>query len=114
VIKGNHDKMERLQEISRFERIWEYGAEIEVGEYKERQRIILSHYPILEWNRAHKGSWHLHGHAHGALLESQKEFKRFYYSHKVLDVGCLNIDYAPLSYTKIKKIMEKRELWKRH
>jgi calcineurin-like phosphoesterase family protein len=114
VIKGNHDKMERLEEISRFEKIWEYGTEISIGEEKSLQKIVLSHYPILEWNGAHRGTWHLHGHTHGGLLKTKKDFRNFYYSHKVLDVGCLNTEYKPIHYSEIEKIMAKRELWKHH
>lgn len=42
-----------------------------VRDYKEwRQKphkAVLSHYPMLTWNGAHRGSWMLHGHSHGLL-----------------------------------------------
>ena len=28
--------------------------------------IILSHYPILEWDKCHRGSYHLYGHVHNS------------------------------------------------
>ena len=31
------------------------------------QSIVLSHFPILSWDRMAHGSWHLHGHCHGSI-----------------------------------------------
>ena len=30
------------------------------------QKIVLSHYPLMEWQSMSRGSWHLHGHIHSA------------------------------------------------
>jgi calcineurin-like phosphoesterase family protein len=117
VIKGNHDKMETLKSFDRFERIWEYGTEIFIKDPEikgKMQRIVLSHYPILEWNQCHRGAWHLHGHTHGHLLSPNPEFRDFYYSHKVLDIGCMNIQYGPISYTELKEIMSPKKIWQHH
>ena len=70
------------------------------------QQIIMTHYPILSWNRAHYGSWHLHGHCHGSLMKSNQD----YYKRKVMDVGCNVIDYTPASYEEIKGIMVKKDI----
>ena len=32
-----------------------------------RRTYIMCHYPLLTWENAHYGSWHLHGHSHGNL-----------------------------------------------
>ena len=117
VIKGNHDRMDILEGFKRFEKIWEYGTEISIKDPEIKgkiQRIVLSHFPILEWNQCHRGAWHLHGHTHGHLLALNKEFRSHYYSHKVFDVGCLNTGYLPISYKELKKIMGTREIWKHH
>lgn len=37
------------------------------GTSAQTQRIILDHFPLLTWNCAHYGAWHLHGHSHGSL-----------------------------------------------
>jgi len=66
----------------------------------------MSHYPILSWNRAHHGSWHLHGHSHGGLMKTNQD----YYKRRVMDVGCNNIDYTPISYQQVKEIMLKRKV----
>lgn len=113
-IMGNHDNMKDIVKLDRWESIHEYGTEIWVkdGDNKKArgangyQQIVMSHYPILSWNRAHHGSWMIHGHCHGSLMKSNQD----YYRRKVLDVGCNCIDYKPISYQEIKEIMVKREI----
>lgn len=111
-ILGNHDKMKDIVKFNRWENIHEYGTEIGVldkdslesrgsGGY---QKIIMSHYPILSWNKSHYGSWMIHGHCHGSLMKSNQD----YYKRKVIDVGCNCIDYTPISYEKVKGIMSKK------
>ena len=109
-VMGNHDKMKDILKISRIEQVYEYGTEIFVEDPDtldragKEQQIIMSHYPILSWNRAHHGSWHLHGHCHGSLLASNQE----YYKRNVMDVGCNCIGYTPISYQQVKDTMKKR------
>jgi calcineurin-like phosphoesterase family protein len=103
-IMGNHDSFKSLQATQAFERIYDYGTEIKVVDKDAQQgysHIIMAHYPILVWNRHHHGSWHLHGHCHGTLMTNRPE----YYKRKVIDVGCNVIDYTPISYQEVKKIM---------
>ena len=113
-ILGNHDKMKDIVKFDRWENIHEYGTEIGIkdddslesrgsGGY---QKIIMSHYPILSWNKSHYGSWMLHGHCHGSLMKSNQD----YYKRKVMDVGCNVIDYTPISYEKVKGIMRKKSI----
>ena len=114
VILGNHDKMKNIVKFGRWESVHEYGTEIgilDTDSLESRgsqgyQKIIMSHYPILSWNKAHHGSWHLHGHSHGALMKSQQE----YYKRKVMDVGCNLIDYTPISYEKVKGLMVRKNI----
>ena len=111
-ILGNHDKMRDIIKLDRWENIHEYGTEIFIkdDECKSNrgsggyQQIVMTHYPILSWNRAHYGSWHLHGHCHGSLMKSNQD----YYKRRVMDVGCNVIDYSPISYDGVKNIMSKK------
>jgi calcineurin-like phosphoesterase family protein len=113
-IMGNHDKYKSISKFGRWENIHEYGTEINVKDEDTKeargsqgyQRIIMSHYPILSWNKAHYGAWHLHGHCHGSLMKSYPD----YYKRKVIDVGCNCIDYTPLSYEEVKGIMIKKSI----
>lgn len=65
LILGNHDH-QFLQE-GQFKNFLE-----DVRHYREikinKIDVIMFHYPILEWNKAHYGSVMLHGHTHGALV----------------------------------------------
>ena len=114
-ILGNHDEMKDIVNLNRFESIHPYGCEILVkdDDVKSKrgsngyQQIILSHYPILSWNRAHHGSWHLHGHSHQSLTKS--DIGKEYYKRKVIDIGCNGWDYTPQSYEQIKEVMSKKE-----
>jgi calcineurin-like phosphoesterase family protein len=114
-VMGNHDeKINKIKRYDRFEDIYEYGTEIwvrdddneEAKRSSGKQQIILSHYPIMSWDRRRYGSWHLHGHSHQQLT-TDPNFD-WYYKQKVFDVGCNGIDYTPISYKKIKDIMSKK------
>lgn len=60
---------------------------------------MLCHYAFEVWNKKHYGSWHLHGHSHGAL--KFRDIKR-------LDVGVDTNNYMPYSMDEIQGIMLKR------
>jgi calcineurin-like phosphoesterase family protein len=62
-IMGNHDEKRFNEDIKgRFQWVKHYH------ELKhDSRKIVLCHYPFETWNKAHHGSWHLHGHSHGSL-----------------------------------------------
>lgn len=107
-ILGNHDDEKNIKKLNRFETINDY-VNLLVLDYdnpRKWQGIMLMHYPILSWDKAHHGDWHLHGHCHGSLMKDP-EFE-WYYKKKVLDVGCNMHQYTPLHYSDIKEIMVKK------
>jgi calcineurin-like phosphoesterase family protein len=65
-----------------------------------KQKIVLSHYPLLTWNGAHHGSWMLHGHCHGTL--TVPETTR-------VDVGVPCWDYTPINLEMVQLWMNERE-----
>lgn len=73
-VPGNHDTYVLDLGFQDFEWLPPL-AEIQVG----KQLVVLCHYPLLVWNRSHRGSWNLHGHSHHSL-PIDTGFKR-------LDVG---------------------------
>ena len=113
LVTGNHDKDYTQDHIFQ-----------SVQHYKELKTVygkfVLFHYPIVEWNTAHYGTVHLHGHIHstGAYNESnlQSKFKdRFPWGHtakndelnlRVYDVGVDANDYKPISIEKIAELMQ--------
>lgn len=84
-IKGNHDKndlkMHKILEIN-----------------LEGISITMCHYCMRVWNKSHFNSFHLFGHSHGTLEPIGKSW----------DVGVDNNNFTPVSWPKIKEIMNKR------
>lgn len=113
LVLGNHDvdiaKSKELKSL--FKSVNNY-LEISVQDLSlehKYQRIVLCHYPILEWNRGHHGSWMLHGHCHGQLtIPEQLKNKR------ILDVGVDNLNFSPISYEELKKLFKNKENIKHH
>lgn len=52
-----------------------------VQSYKELKtpygKVVLFHYPILEWSAAHYGSIHLHGHIHSTGKYNEENLQKF-------------------------------------
>ena len=114
LIVGNHEKDIISNDIalSKFVGVYDMleitvkDEEISYG----NQHIVLCHYPMLEWNASHRGSWQLFGHVHGGL--SNKGIIQ----HKPtqMDVGVdTNPKYTPYSYQEVKEIITKQCLAKR-
>ena len=62
VIVGNHDTRAKFVTAGGFNTV-EYYAH--VGKVRrDGYRFVLSHYPMLDWDRAYHGSYMLHGHIH--------------------------------------------------
>lgn len=102
-ILGNHDDERDIRKLNRFETISDY-VNLSINDSdipRKKQGIMMMHYPILSWDKAHHGDWHLHGHCHQSLVTHNPE----YYERKVLDMGCNGWDYAPVHYNEIKTIM---------
>lgn len=67
-----------------------------------KQRVVLFHYPISNWNGMHYGSIMLHGHEHGVCKRDGK----------ILDVGIDNHpDRQLFTWDEIKDIMDKKEIY---
>ena len=103
--KQTQEIVNRLK-LNRFETISDY-INLSVPDEdnpRKRQGIMMMHYPILSWDKAHHGDFMLHGHCHGSLMKNPEY--DWFYKNKVLDVGCNMHDYCPLHYTDIKEIMK--------
>lgn len=104
LVPGNHDI--KLIKQAEFTRHW---TEVFPYSYKEisvdKQKIILCHYPIWEWNQLHRGSWHLHGHLHG---------KPHGIPGKILDVGVDGNALRPYNLSDVREFMETRPVRYHH
>lgn len=94
LVRGNHDgRVDGLEGL--FDSVSVYKT-VTVND----QRIVLFHFPIEEWDRAHRGSWHLHGHQHGNGQVA---------SVPRLDVGVDCWGFAPVSFDEVAEWMDGRE-----
>jgi calcineurin-like phosphoesterase family protein len=101
LIQGNHDRKEVLQSPQWVKVLPYHEVHTKMFGGEHKQRIVLCHYAMLSWNQMHRGSWMLHGHSHGNLVDS---------GGKRVDVGVDVWDYKPVSIETIKKFMDKREV----
>lgn len=84
-IYGNHDKDMLDSKVKRhFEFMAHYHELKHNGEM-----IVLFHYPIAEFNKCHRGSYHAHGHCHGN--------HKYASPRRVMDVGVPCIGYKPIN-----------------
>lgn len=112
IVPGNHDDAKTLKRLaeSRLAR-----AEIlpQLVEHKVSDpqpdggndvlRLVMCHFPMLTWNRAHYGTIHLHGHSHGNCVYPDPHAR-------MLDVGW-DAHHAPLSLADIRLAMRDRKGW---
>ena len=93
LIRGNHDKDRYMDVLKKhFEWIKDYH-EVTV----DGQRIVLSHFPFLTWNKSHHGSWHLHGHCHGNLPDDPNALR--------IDAGVDCHGFMPIPFERVRELM---------
>ena len=63
--------------------------ELRVGRHS--QVLVLCHYALRVWDRAHYGAWHLYGHSHGTLPAWGLS----------LDVGVDSHDFRPINLDEV-------------
>lgn len=98
-IKGNHDNHEMIKLYKEYGTYLGELAQVDVG----GQRIVLCHYAMRVWDKSHRGVWQLYGHSHHSLPDDKNAL--------AIDVGIngKGYDYTPLSFMKVKSIMDKKE-----
>lgn len=89
LIKGNHDNLNK-ESLSRFEWVKDY-YKLEI----ENLKIILFHYPIMNWDCKTYNSIHLHGHSHNKTNNITNELR--------YDVGVDANNFAPISLSQLKQ-----------
>lgn len=75
------------------------------GEKFNGKTLIMSHFPMLVWDKHEKGSIHIHGHCHGNLKDD------IYYQRKVIDVGIdAHSEFRPFHLDEILEIASNRSI----
>lgn len=101
-IKGNHDKVAERNKDKFYQFHYGYHEATINGQF-----IVMCHYPILSWNKKHRGSIMLHGHCHYNLPSTRKESTEL---GKIVDVGTDGNNFKPYSFDDIMKIMKDKPI----
>lgn len=97
LVLGNHDKRIR-RNPSKYKSLFNQICELTKIRV-HGQEIILCHYSMRVWDKAHYGTWQLYGHSHGSIPDYNKSF----------DVGVDCHDYKPISFDQVGNIMDTKE-----
>lgn len=105
LILGNHDLNNLKQDfMCKFEKVV-MQMHIQVG----KQKIYLNHYPFLCYGGAYNNTWQLFGHVHTSQNHKGKDNSRLNILFPTqYDVGVDNNNYTPISFAKVKEIIEKQ------
>lgn len=76
--------------------------------YDDKKNLfVLCHYPILEWNQCHRGSYHCYGHVHNKYLHEIVKYR-------AVDVGVDAQNYFPVSTDDVIEQCKHREIKAHH
>lgn len=103
LIRGTHDKniKKEVLDIPNFHDLgYYYELFIPDSKIKNKQIIVLCHYPLETWYKSHYGSLHFHGHCHNQLKHIIKNR---------IDVGVDGHDFYPDSLENWVKLLNKRD-----
>lgn len=95
LIEGNHDQQTIRDCENSFASI-QLMKTISI----DGQKIVLCHYPMREWDKSWRGSWHLFGHVHGRLDNEPYT--------KSMDVGVDSNLYRPISFDEVRNFLAER------
>jgi calcineurin-like phosphoesterase family protein len=105
LIQGNHDKNVVNGPNRKFWKSVQPYLRAKVN----GQDIIMFHYPIVEWDAMHYGTWHLYGHVHGEDMGLN--------GRKALDAGVDNRfsgDMSPWHFDEVAAVMKDRPVFSHH
>jgi len=77
MVWGNHDPRGKDRKV--LETMFVKTGDILETKLATGEQVVMCHYPMLRWNKAHFGSFMIHGHVHGRI--------DYPYPMRILDVG---------------------------
>ena len=95
LIIGNHDK--RNLKIDRFRALFD-SIDNYLEVIDEDRRVILFHYPIVEWDGYYRGYYHLYGHIHNNDNEANRIMQAV---PNAFNVGVDLNDFTPQTLTQL-------------
>lgn len=111
LILGNHDMKNLRQGYMKYFDKVAFQMQIQI----EERSIYLNHYPFLcyggTYRSPEKAVWQLFGHVHSKPDSNGADYKRLKYCFPYqYDVGVDNNNYYPISWTKIKDVINEKVL----
>ena len=64
------------------------------------RQVIMCHFPIISWNKKHRGTYHLYGHVHKKIDEDTLFMIK---QERAFNAGCMINNYEPCSLNEIIK-----------
>lgn len=115
LIKGNHDKPS--EELCKyFEWVKDYAKIVDQSGHNPAEKIVLSHYPMISWDKSHHGVVHLYGHVHNGggyinVLKTNSLLRESGSKQECYNVGCMlpYMDYTPRTLAQIRETAPKVE-----
>lgn len=78
---------------------------VEITQYlilmDKTHRVVLFHYPMMEWDGYYYGTWHIYGHIHNHPSLTQERMKEL---HKALNCGADVTNFAPCTFDELVSI----------
>ena len=98
---GNHDKILRGNNNFGFQSKVHY-LEHDIDDVVNNvcRKLCIFHYPIFNWNKKHRGSWHAYGHCHGSMVSQMDAL-----FPGTWDIGVDNNSFKPVSYDDLATLM---------
>lgn len=98
LIKGNHDNFLNDSEFN--QTLFEWVKDYYTLNYK-KQKFVLFHYPILEWDGYFGDTVHLYGHVHNCGKNEKQESRLEVLGDRAFNVGVDVNNYFPISIENI-------------
>lgn len=100
LVRGNHDKEDKVNALFGWVKDLYTVKVPDPDAPGGTQRIVLCHYALRVWDRAHYGTWSAFGHSHGTLPDDPRL--------RSTDVGVDPNGYFPVSYDQLKAKMREK------
>ena len=74
----------------------------------EGRRVILSHYPMIEWDGFFRSSYHVYAHIHNNIHNAAEQMMKL---EKALNSGCMINNYVPVT---LDQLIINNKIFKEH
>lgn len=101
LILGNHDNSKMVDKVYR-NHFMTICDRLRVSFQDIKEEIVMDHFPLMTWDKAHYGAWHLHGHSHGSM--------NYPFVGKILDVGVDVHNFKPITAAQVADYMHNRPI----